>query len=178
MKNTRLLITLSVIAFFCTACPYTSPFMVGTPDNADSVWNGQWVQEHKVGDSIHLSYLTFRVKKQDELILSTRLHLFPNSQPERRNMKAFLRKSGDIPLLLVYPLTQNADKLYTYYKWHMPSPDSLELSALDDHIVPDTLDTHEKLSAWLLTHSRIDSIWEPMQLFTRHVPRGTADVQY
>lgn len=178
MKNIPLLLILSIIAVLCTACPYTAPFMVGVPETADAVWNGQWEQAHQVGDSTHFSRLTFKVKKQDELILSTRLHIFPNTQPERRNMKAFLRTSGDTHLLLIYPLTQNNDKLYTYYAWHMPAPDTLELRALDDHIVPDTLDSEEKLNTWLSAHSHIDSIWEPVQRFTRHIPGGTANVQH
>jgi hypothetical protein len=178
MKNLQSLLVLSILAVFCTACPYTSPFMAGTPMVADNVWNGQWVHHFTNDDSTTASsQMTFRVRKEDEMFLSTRLSLFPNVQPERRNMKAFLRKIGTTQLLLVYPLTQNTGKLFTYYKWHMPGSDSLELRALDEHKVPDTLQTLLMLENWLLHHAAADSFWEEPHLFIRPIVAITADVQ-
>ena len=59
----------------------------------------------------------------------------------------------------------------------MPGTDSLELRALDEHKVPDTLQTLLMLENWLLHHAAADSFWEEPHLFIRPIVAITADVQ-
>jgi hypothetical protein len=167
MKSYRLLFLLPLICFL-TACPYSSAFKVGEPQEIDNIqWDGTWISSRIENGKMIKDELIFKKSGKQVMNVNTAFHVLRADRSSKLKLKGYPVKIGGQNWLLLYNPKRNSDKKYMYLGYEFSASNTLLLKILSDTKVPEDLTSPTALEAWILANQKDSGIWEDTLQFQR-----------